>query len=330
MQFSLSSLLEQLERFAIPSELVLVEWNPPEDTPLLKDVLNWPAGLRSCSIRNIVVPPSIHQRYDGSDRYMVHGAAAENAGIRRARGEFVLTGTIDLLYSDELMAHLASRSLRKGCIYRTDRCGVDKNVVHCESPEERLDFCRQNVLFIQSRRSSVSTDLPNLHTRGAGDFLLLSRENWHLLHGIPEIDLPSARVDGLLCYMAYAASFEEVMLDDPMRLYHIEHDSKFGARLKLSKSWLEKLLASLKVPGFLSGRILQVYHVFVPRHRRAEVYGVRTLSPHEYRRLRRDVVSGKRSYVFNDDDWGLGIETLAECYVSTADWDSMPAGNEAE
>ena len=67
MQVSLGGLLEQLEKYRIESELILVDWNPPADKPLLKDVVKWPDKLRYCTIRVIVVPSSIHQRYEYSD-----------------------------------------------------------------------------------------------------------------------------------------------------------------------------------------------------------------------------------------------------------------------
>jgi len=68
MQVSLLGRLEQLEKCHIESELVIVDWNPPTDRPLLKDVLRWPARLRYCTVRIIVVPPSIHKRYEHSDK----------------------------------------------------------------------------------------------------------------------------------------------------------------------------------------------------------------------------------------------------------------------
>ena len=37
MQVSISGLLEQLEKHRIESELILVDWNPPADKPLLKE-----------------------------------------------------------------------------------------------------------------------------------------------------------------------------------------------------------------------------------------------------------------------------------------------------
>jgi hypothetical protein len=46
---------------------------------------------------------------------------SRNAGIRRARGEFVLSTTVDTVFSDQLVAFLASRRLQKNRLYRADR-----------------------------------------------------------------------------------------------------------------------------------------------------------------------------------------------------------------
>lgn len=322
MRVSLTGLLEQLEKYGIESELILVEWNPPADRPLLKDIIRWPSGLRYCTIRVIVVPPIIHRRYKGHDKLAIHKALAANVGIRRARGQFVLLRPIDLIYSDDLMAYIAQKGLKKDQLYRANRCDVDRKVVQHNTLKAQLDYCKQNIIKIHSSRTtSAESDLPNLHTDASGDFQLLSRDHWHLLHGYPEIDIVSARVDGLLSYMAYAAGVEEVILNEPKCLYHIDHDNKFGDIYVKSESWLEEILSFLLIPRSISNKMLFLYHNLVPVRRKGKVLGVLTLGGDEYRRMCKDIVASKHSYIFNDNNWGLGEETLDEFIISTADWD---------
>lgn len=326
MQVSLSGLLEQLEKYRIESEIILVEWNPPAERPLLKDIIKWPGALRYCTIRVIVVPPAIHRRYKGHAKLSINRAAAFNVGIRRARGQFILFRPIDLIYSDDLVAFIATKRLERDEIYRIDRCDVDRNVVRLNTLKEQLNFCKQNIIKIHSRRGPpAGSTLPYLHTNASGDFQLLSREYWHLLRGYPEIDIVSPRIDALLSHMAYAAGVKEVILDEPMRLYHIDHDDKFGDIYKEPKSWLEKLLSFLLIPKSISSRILYVYHIFAPYESKAEMFGVLTLGRSEYQMMRRDIIAGKRSYAFNNDTWGLGEESLDEFVISTADWDKGSA-----
>ena len=45
MQAFVSGWIEQARRYQIPSELIIVEWNPPPARPGLIDALRWPDDL---------------------------------------------------------------------------------------------------------------------------------------------------------------------------------------------------------------------------------------------------------------------------------------------
>ena len=325
MQVSLSGLLAQLEKHKIESELILVDWNPPADKPLLKDVVKWPDGLRYCAIRAIIVPPSIHQRYEHSDRMPMHAVIAANCGIRRARGQFILPGVIDLLYPDELMSYIASRNLKSDVRYRVDRCDVDRNVVQYDTLKEQLDYGQKNIIQINSHlHVGAKYGLPDLHTNACGDFQLMSRYYWHLLRGYREGDIIAAHVDGLLSYAAYAAGVREVVLNSPMRVYHIDHDDKFNERIRKAKLPFQDWLSLPFLPAWLNNKLIGLYRrflVLMGYKMKSSVYGVPTLNYSEYRKICRDIVAGKRPHIFNDENWGLGQESLEEFIVSTADWD---------
>jgi hypothetical protein len=67
-----------------------------------------------------------------------------------------------------------------------------------------------------------------LHTNACGDFTLMAREHWFELRGYPEFDMFSFNIDSLLCYAAHHAGAREEILQEPMRIYHIEHDLGSG------------------------------------------------------------------------------------------------------
>jgi len=67
-----------------------------------------------------------------------------------------------------------------------------------------------------------------LHTNGCGDFTLLSRDDWFALRGYPEFPIWPMHLDSLLCYAAHHAGIKEVVLREPMRIFHIEHRSGAG------------------------------------------------------------------------------------------------------
>lgn len=338
MQVSLCGRLEQLEKHRIESELILIDWNPPTDRPLVKDVLKWPEELRYCTIRNILVPPSIHQKYEFSDRIPMNTIVAINCGIRRARGQFVLPGPIDLLYSDELMSYIASKNLKGNERYRIDRCDVDRNVVQFDTLKEQLDYSEKNITLVNAHTPQMPqrfrwlrNDLPNLHTSASGDFQLMSRPNWYLLRGYRETASVLAEYgDGLLSYASYAAGVREVILRSPLRLYHIDHEGKFNDKLKRVELPFENLLSPSFLPVWFDKKIMRLYRMFLTLFGyklKSNVYGIPALDFSEYQKMARDVVAGRRPYFFNDENWGLGQESLEEFVINTADWDKGYEGN---
>src|SRR5215510_10077245 len=59
MQHFVDGWVAQCKRHQLPSELILVDWNPPEGRPLSK-ALQWPAEPDPCVIRIITVPAAVH------------------------------------------------------------------------------------------------------------------------------------------------------------------------------------------------------------------------------------------------------------------------------
>jgi len=159
MQMFVSALLEQCQRYDLPAELILVEWNPPDERPRLADALEWLDEPGHCSVRIIEVPASIHRRYAHADRLPLYQMIAKNAGIRRACGEFVLAANIDLLFSNELMEFIAERRLEPDRMYRIDRCDVLPDIPDA-TLDEQLAWCRNHMLRIHGA-AGVSTVKPD-------------------------------------------------------------------------------------------------------------------------------------------------------------------------
>lgn len=326
---SIMSLLEQIEQYKLDSELIIVEWNPPMDAPLLKDVLPFPTELEFCSIRDIVVPEAVHLKFKNSDKMGMYFSAAVNCGIRRARGEFVLPRPIDSIYSNELVALLATKKLKEGLIYCVPRCDVNRNVVACKPLDSQLAYCRENVLKVNTTQPvrvkwNKRNKLPQLHTMASGDFQLMSRRDWHVLRGYREQDdIASPYVDGILAYAAYASGIKEIMLED-MPTYHIDHNSKFNHRIVREKLPLENWFALPIAPAPLRRKAFGLYRFMLNRlgyRMKSRMNGVPTIDYDDYRNLCREMVSGKRSFILNDENWGLGGEHLEEFIINCASWD---------
>jgi hypothetical protein len=155
MQTFIDSLLQQCERHELDAELIIVEWNPPEDRPSLADALHWPTEGSRCAVRIIDVPFDVHMRLEHARTLPLFQMIAKNVGIRRARGAFVLATNIDVLFDDALIRRIASKRLRPGMLYRVDRYDVPASID--ADPREWLDWCKRSVIRVHTGRGSVDT-----------------------------------------------------------------------------------------------------------------------------------------------------------------------------
>ncbi len=161
MQIFIDGLFDQCRRFDIPAELILVEWNPPEDRSKLADALSWPAEPGPLAVRIIEVPPEIHARFEYAEALPLFQMIAKNVGIHRARGQFILATNIDILFSDQLMERIAARKLSEKYLYRIDRHDADEVVLIDDSGTDKLDFCEKNVIRINQRDGTLYPETGN-------------------------------------------------------------------------------------------------------------------------------------------------------------------------
>lgn len=297
MQIFINGILAQSERYQLPLEVVLVEWNPPTDLPKLAQVLSWPVGHVYCTIRIIEVPTELHARYRHAASLPLYQMIAKNVGIRRARGEYILVTNIDILFPNELFAYFTSEKLTKNKVYRVDRYDVNTNVPLDATIEEQLDYCKNNVIRINCKSGTfkgnseiVKVNDPKyipLHTNGCGDFQLIHRAHWYQLRGYPEFDLFSLHLDSLFEYIACYSGLEEVELPYPARINHIEH--------AIGSGWTpegDKVLAN-----------------------RLKSANIPSLAFHEVLAVECKMEMDNRSFIFNDENWGLARENLSETIV---------------
>ena len=145
MQIFIEGVVAGCDTYGIDAELVLVEWNPPPDRPRLREALRWPRSSR-CAVRIIEVPYAVHARFGTGPALPMHQMIAKNAGIRRARGQFVLATNIDIVLSAAVWERLALRDLRADRFYRAERHDVSPDVPEGAPIAQQLDFCRAHVL----------------------------------------------------------------------------------------------------------------------------------------------------------------------------------------
>jgi hypothetical protein len=152
----------------------------------------------------------------------------------------------------------------------------------CQEAAEFEDVCR---LSSGSTEKVEYPDIPyTAHTNACGDFTLMHRDNWMDLRGYPEFTTYSMNIDSILCYAAYYAGMKEELLDDSMRIYHIEHEAGSG----WTPEGEEKL-----------------------RKRMAEK-GIRWIEWGTVREWIRYMHQFKCPLIFNRENWGLGETDLPE------------------
>jgi hypothetical protein len=348
MQTALSSLITQLERYKIDSEIILVDYNPPPDHSFLKDSLSWPVRTEYCSIRTIVVPPEFHRKFKDSEKIPFYGSLAQNVGIRRARGQFVLATPVDILFTNEIIEFISGKKLEQNKLYRTDRLDVARQAVDIASHEERLNFCRDNITFIHMNRGCIpivrkgkknlssrnlkstgkfpdSKIMWKLHFNG-GDFTLMSKDAWNRICGWPEDDVLSVGAEIVLYCMAYLNGIKEDILQPPYSIFHIEHNSRWISGslhpfVKFCYYFLPDEYA-LQITSILR----PVYTVFSRLINRKEamldLLGVDYKTFAQFKEITGQMMNGERPSVFNKADWGLCNESLSDNFIVKSAWEN--------
>ena len=199
MQWFVDGLAWNADRRGTETELVLVEWNPPQERPPLREVLRWPSEDSMLAVRILTVPPAEHTRLLPAGGIPMMQMIAKNVGIRRARGDNVLATNIDIMLAPELF-DLATTKIGNGTVWRADRNDVEfpfsDDVV---TAPDALAYCSSHPIRYE-RRDGIyypghGRTLPIY--QGIGDFLVwqatrsLSRLRT-AVGGRPDVDTRSA------------------------------------------------------------------------------------------------------------------------------------------
>lgn len=307
------------KKWHLPVELIIVEWNPPPDKPLLHEVLPPPPPNTPVMLRYIIVPPEIHQRYIHSRYIPLYQMIAKNVGIRRATAPFVLATNVDILFSDECFRFLSQKTLRPGHYYRTNRCDVPTLVLKLPHEETQLAYCKKNIiqrlgklkgaegidnlsyLFVFRRLARVVNYLsmklwymmhpgkfPHflLDTMACGDFTLMSKQDWFDIEGYVELDMYSLHIDSMVLWAAWALGKKQVVLEPEMCVYHVSHANGWE-----SENALQTMRFIAKKPCIDYGLIIKA--------------GLQ-------------IVQHKQSWKLNNPNWGYADEQFKEVTFNSA------------
>ena len=275
MKIFIRGLAYQSLRHKLPIELIVVEWNPPPDRPLLHEVLPKPEGNAFLRIRYIIVPHAIHQQYRTHSFMGLYQMTAKNVGIRRASADYVLCTNVDVIFSDALASFLSKKCLRKGFVYRSVLChipaikdarfgddigallrfasshtlkrqgGVPLFVYLYVRPLSRLlNYLPLRSLSIWLTNVSARAGVPYLlyyliDTMACGDFTLMHKDHWMSIEGYAELDAYSMHIDVLGLGAAMAIGVKQHILPVAQCLYHVSHDT-YHASDSHKAAWSQK------------------------------------------------------------------------------------------
>jgi hypothetical protein len=197
----------------IPHEFVLVEWRPVRGKPWLGEVLadQYPE-LVPHTLVSYVADLAYHDAFSLNPRLQFQEFIAKNIGIRRCRGEFVLTTNTDIYLSRGVLDALERRALEPRVLYRAIRVDLKDNI-DCE----RMEW---SVLEDERNYDTVNKIRPPLYTNASGDFLLLDRESYCRLRGFNEVyRRAKVHLDSNFCMKAYSSGLSVTPLAAPV--YHV-------------------------------------------------------------------------------------------------------------
>lgn len=263
----LTSVFFQAARTKLKVEVILVEWNPPKNKPLLNEFLPKPLNYDYVTLRYIVVPNELHDNYRNSHQIPLYQMIAKNVGLRRAKGEFVLCTNIDIIFSSEIFDELARKRLEKGFFYRANRCDVPTHVIEIHSQEERLIYAQSNILkrigktqgheaiflfpffksfiykfkrvsfllnkvllFLWKRSNKNEFPFFIIDFDACGDFTLMSYEDWLDIEGYNELDMYSIHIDSMALWAACAKGKRQSIFSPEKCVYHVDHEDGWESK----------------------------------------------------------------------------------------------------
>ncbi len=322
-------LARQLERAALPSEILITEWNPPSCRPLLLDSLDLPKALEHVSIQGIIVGAEHHQTFAGSRERGMQAGEAANIGIRRARGRFMTPKASDTFYSSSVIDMTARRDLDVDTMYRIDRHDVvvdDDNVWNLDD-----DSLLNRLSTLPSSPHALITQSPcwelrDLHTNACGDFTLMTAAHWHLLRGHPrDLTVLALDIDSLVMHAAATHCVQERRWPDVCRVYKPSHGNTNSARVRqVWRPWqraLDKFLSE-KVGETAAHRARTWFD-----YPRRQVRGVDSLlAPSIERNFVKPAsrwARGERFIPTQPENWGLADKALEQRVLCRADWEEL-------
>ena len=197
----------------IPHEFIFVEWRPIAGKSWLGDVLadRYPEMVPH-ALTSYVADLAYHEAFSLNPKLQFQEFIAKNVGIRRCRGEYILTTNTDIYLSRGVLDVLERRAVEPKVLYRVPRIDLIDGI-----DVERMDW---SVLEDERNYHTINDIRPPCYTNASGDFLLLDRDSYHGLRGFNEVyRVAKVHMDSNFCLKAYSSGLTITPLAAPV--YHV-------------------------------------------------------------------------------------------------------------
>jgi len=201
----------------ITYELLLVEWAPLPDRPLLSELIEQAVPDVRPQLTTLLVDAEYQEALTLNPRLAYLEYLAKNVGVRRARGRYLLATNADVLLGRAVLAQIAEGLPDEG-VYRAPRIdltlGLEQSGISWDVLENPANHWRARELR------------PPLYSGGTGDFLLAARDTFHRLRGFNEIyRLARVGVDYNFLVKAYSCGVAIHLMGGSV--YHLNHAGSF-------------------------------------------------------------------------------------------------------
>ena len=195
----------------IDFRVAFVEWNPPQDRPLLAPYLvdKYPF------LRAVVVDRNIHDDLCQLKSMNMLICFPFNAAIRSSEADFILASCAEDYLGTDVARWLVRRGLRKRCLYRAVRVDIRRDLDFLHADACALEG-RQNAIRVSNADGAAYGDNP-------GDFILMDRVSMQRISGFDE-SVPRAAwgIDSRFCASAMSLGLGCRLIG---HVYHIDHDT---------------------------------------------------------------------------------------------------------
>ena len=206
---------------AVFDEVIVVDWNSPHDLPLIEQIIDYlePTG----KIKNITVSKKFISENVKFGSQPCCEVLARNIGIRRAKGDWIVSSNIDIIATP-----FSTEQLNENTLYTVPKYNVMENVhltqlLPISNHDKVFNLKANKHLFERMKRCEevVPSDKYSLIV-GCGDFQVAHKNVWNTIRGFEESLLHRCFADTNV--MVKAATHPNLKTDIlEIDVFHLEH-----------------------------------------------------------------------------------------------------------